>query len=63
MGWAWVTLFLYVAAIPTTIIVFPDNSMWLGLLILFTGLTATLMSLADMLVNAEEAVKKDPTIE
>lgn len=55
LTWAWITLFLYVAAVPFTIIVFPANSLWLGLLVLFSGFTASLTTLADLLVNAEEA--------
>lgn len=57
IAWAWITLVLYIAAIPFTIIIFPDNNMWLGLLILFTGLTASLTTLGDLLVSAEESEK------
>lgn len=52
-------MLLYVAAIPFTIIIFPDNNMWLGLLILFTGLTASMTTLGDLLVSAEESEKTD----
>ena len=62
MAWAWGTMFLYVVALPVTIIVFPANNLWLALLVLFSGFTASMTTLADLLVNAEEAVKKDPTI-
>jgi hypothetical protein len=51
--WAYVTLVLYIIAIPVTVIVFPTNSMWLGLLVLFSGFTASLTTLADLLVSAE----------
>lgn len=51
--WAWITLLLYVAAVPFTIIIFPDNNMWLGLLVLFSGFTASLTTLGDLLVSAE----------
>lgn len=61
--WAWATLWLYVVAFPATIIIFPGNSLWLALVVLFSGFTATLTTLADLLVNAEEAAKKDPKIE
>ena len=54
IAWAWITLALYVFAVPFTIIIFPDNNMWLGLLILFTGLTASLTTLGDLLVSAED---------
>lgn len=57
LAWAWITLVLYVVAVPFTIIVFPANSMWLALIVLFSGFTASLTTLADLLVNAEEADK------
>ena len=62
MTWAWVTLVSYVVAIPVTVIFFPANNLWLALLILFTGFTASLTTLADMLINAEEAARKDPDV-
>lgn len=52
--WAWTTLALYVVAVPFSIIVFPSNSLWLALLVLFSGFTAALTTLADLLVNAEQ---------
>lgn len=55
LAWAWGTLALYVVALPLTIVVFPANSLWLGLLVLFSGFTASLTTVADLLVNAEEA--------
>jgi hypothetical protein len=54
LAFAWVTLWLYVGAVPMTIIIFPNNSLWLGLLVLFAGFTATLMSLGDLLASAED---------
>jgi hypothetical protein len=57
--WAWVTLGLYVAAVPFTIVVFPENSLWLGLLILFSGFTASLVTLGDLLVSSEDSVRED----
>lgn len=59
LAWAWITLALYVAAVPFTIIVFPDNSLWLGLLILFTGFTASMVTLGDLLVSAEDSEQED----
>jgi len=59
VGWAWLTLLLYVIAVPFTIIVFPENNMWLGLLVLFSGFTASLATLADLLVNAEDNAPPD----
>jgi len=57
LAWAWITLVLYVVAVPFTVVVFPANSMWLALIVLFSGFTASLTTLADLLVNAEEAEK------
>ncbi len=59
VAWAVITLVAYVVALPVTIIVFPSNSLWLGLLILFSGFTASLTTLADLLVNAEDSARKD----
>lgn len=47
------TVLLYVIAVPVTIIVFPANSLWVALVVLFSGLTGALAALADMLVSAE----------
>lgn len=55
LAWAWITLLLYVAAVPFTIIIFPDNNMWLGLLVLFTGFTASIVTLGDLLVSADDS--------
>lgn len=55
LAWAWITLLLYVLAVPFTIIIFPDNNMWLGLLILFTGFTASIVTLGDLLVSADDS--------
>lgn len=57
------TLLLYVVALPVTVVLFPANNLWLALLVLFSGFTASLTTVADLLVSAEEAAKKDPTIE
>lgn len=57
--WAWVTLALYVVAVPVTVLVFPANSMWLALIVLFSGFTAALTTLADLLVSAEHKDDED----
>lgn len=54
LEWAIATVFLYLVAIPITFIVFPDNNLWLALLVLFGGFTASVTTLGDMLVNSEE---------
>lgn len=59
MEWAVATVVLYLAAIPFTLIVFPDSNLWLGLLILFTGFTASVSTLGDMLISAEDKLKEE----
>lgn len=54
MVWAGTTVLLYVVAFPVTVIAFPANSLWLALVVLFSGLTGALTTLADLLVNAED---------
>lgn len=53
LTWAWTTLAAYVVALPVTFFLFPANSLWLALLVLFSGFTASLTTVADLLVNAE----------
>ena len=55
LAWAWITLGVYMVAFPVTVIVFPANSLWLAVLILFSGFTSSLTTVADLMVNAEEA--------
>jgi len=45
--WSVFTVLCYVAAIPVTFIIFPDNNVWLAILIVFAGLMDALNSLAD----------------
>lgn len=52
--WAVFTVFVYLSAIPITFWIFPNNSLWLALLITFGGLCDALNSLADRLGDAEE---------
>lgn len=53
MEWAIVTVILYLLAIPFTFWIFPDNNLWLALLVLFSGFTASLTTLADLLIGDE----------
>lgn len=55
MEFAVVTVLLYLVAVPFTFLVFPDSNIWIALLILFSGLTGSLATLADLLVSAEDA--------
>ena len=45
--WAVFTVICYIAAVPITFVIFPDNNIWIALLIVFAGLTDSLNSLAD----------------
>jgi hypothetical protein len=53
LGWAWGTLALYVVAVPATVMIFPSNSLWLALVVLFSGFTASMTTLADLLTTAD----------
>ena len=59
MEWAVVTVILYFVAIPATFIIFPNNSLWLALLVLFSGLTASLTTLGDMLISSEDKLAEE----
>lgn len=48
------TVLVYVAAIPITFLVFPNNNLWLALLVTVAGLFDALNSLADRIGDAEE---------
>lgn len=39
----------YVAAIPVTVAVFPDNNMWLALLIIAAAAVQALLQIADLM--------------
>lgn len=52
--YALLTVFVWVLALPMTVWKFPDNSLWLALLITFGGLTAALADLADQLADEGE---------
>lgn len=52
--WAIFTVLLYLASIPITFLIFPDNNLWLGLLIVGAGLFDSINTLADRLAGAEE---------
>ena len=42
-------LVLYLAAIPVTIVVFPDSNLWIALLILFPPIVAQVKDIGDTL--------------
>lgn len=45
--WAVFTVVCYLLAIPITFYIFPDNNVWIALLIVFAGLTDALNTLGD----------------
>jgi hypothetical protein len=47
MEWSVLTVLIYLAAVPFTIIIFPENNVWIAILVIFAGLTDALNSLAD----------------
>lgn len=59
VAWAWITMALYLIAVPFTIWRFPANNLWLALIVLFSGFTASLTTLGDLLVNAEDSERLD----
>jgi hypothetical protein len=52
--WAVITVVLYVVAVPVSIIIFPDNNIWLAMLVLFSGFTASLTTLADLITDDDD---------
>lgn len=54
------TVIFNLAALLLVVVVFPDvSNLWIAVLVLVTGLTGSLATVADLLVNAEESVKND----
>lgn len=54
------TALLYVLAIILLIFVFPDvSNLWVSIFVLISGLTASITTLGDLLVSAEESNKTD----
>lgn len=52
--WAAITVLLYVVAVPISVWIFPDNNLWLAMLVLFSGLTASLTTLADLITDEDD---------
>lgn len=54
------TALLYFIAIVFLIFVFPDvSNLWVSVFVLISGLTASITTLGDLLVSAEESDKTD----
>lgn len=57
LHWYILTMVLYAAAIPLTIWVFPATTLILTVVILFSGFTASVASLASVITDAEQDEK------
>lgn len=54
LWWYAVTAFLYFGMIPLTIWIFPATNLLLTVVVLFSGFTASIASLASVLVDAKQ---------
>lgn len=52
--WYGLTVLLYALAIPFTIFVFPSTTLILTVIVLFSGFTASVASLASALISADQ---------
>src|SRR3954470_2099650 len=60
IAWAVLTLALNAVAIGLVVFVFPDvSNLWISIFVLFAAFTASVTTLGDMLVSAEDSVRTD----
>jgi hypothetical protein len=60
ISWAVVTLAANALAILVVVFVFPDvSNLWVSIFVLFGAFTASVTTLGDMLVSAEESERTD----
>jgi len=60
ISWAVLTLALNALAIILVVFVFPDvSNLWVSIFVLFGAFTASVTTLGDMLVSAEESERTD----
>jgi hypothetical protein len=58
--WAVLTLALNALALVLVVVVFPDvSNLWISIFVLFGAFTASITTLGDMLVSAEESERTD----
>ena len=58
--WAVLTLALNALALVLVVVVFPDvSNLWISFFVLFGAFTASITTLGDMLVSAEESERTD----
>jgi hypothetical protein len=60
LAWAVLTLAANAIAIGMVVFVFPDvSNLWISIFVLFGAFTASVTTLGDMLVSAEDSVRED----
>jgi hypothetical protein len=60
IAWAVITLLLNACALALVAFVFPDvSNLWVSIFVLFGALSASVTTLGDMLVTAEDSERKD----
>jgi len=60
VAWAVITLLLNALALALVVVVFPDvSNLWVSIFVLFGAVTASVTTLAELLVSAEEAERDD----
>jgi len=60
LAWAVLTLTLNAVAILLVVFVFPDvSNLWISIFVLFAAFTASVTTLGDMLVSAEDSERTD----
>ena len=60
VGFAVVTAVLYAVAMVLVVFLFPDvSNLWVSIFVLVSGFTASVTTLGDLLVNAEESARTD----
>ena len=58
--WAVLTLALNAIALILVVVVFPNvSNLWISIFVLFGAFTASITTLGDMLVSAEDSVRED----
>jgi hypothetical protein len=60
VAWAVITLTLNALALALVVVVFPDvSNLWVSIFVLFGAFTASMTTLAELLVSAEDSVRDD----
>lgn len=60
LAFAWMTLAFYAIAIVLVVVVFPDvSNLWVSVFVLISGLTASITSVGELLVSADESAEGD----